>query len=61
MSSASKPAELMLLKIFTLLKPGDDKVIITLKLFLVKMPNNVWCLTKPNRVCDDLVNTLGTC
>lgn len=57
MSSASKPAELMLLKIFALLKPGDDKVIITLKLFLVTMPG----LTKPNRVCDDLVNTLGTC
>lgn len=37
MSSASKPTELLFLKIFALLKPGDDKVIITLKLFLVTM------------------------
>lgn len=35
MSPASKPTELMFLKIFSLLKPGDEKVIVTLKLYLV--------------------------
>lgn len=55
MSPASKPTELMFLKMFVLLKPGDDKVFVTLELFLVTMS----CLIKRNHVvCDDLVNTV---
>lgn len=42
MSPASKPTELMFLKMFVLLKPGDDKVFVTLELFLVTMS----CLIK---------------